>query len=142
MQNNLSTMTALTTNRPRPVQSPRPVYAGPATPTDYDPNWPRYKLSEAQITAFQNMPQSLIDYSQDLCWQAETKLLSDCKRPYPAHGTVVAIPATADLPAIATAQTKIQAHRALFTSHVAAIQAVPPTITTRAQIDTAFIAIL
>lgn len=102
-----------------PGYSPSPL-APSAMPTTYDANWNHYTgLTSAQIAAYEAFQQDLIIYATH-----KTQLA--------AHA---AITPTATAAAISAAVTAAYATEA---TEVAGINAKPPTVTTRAQIDAAF----
>jgi hypothetical protein len=62
-------MVMLKSSLMRRVQTPPKLYAGPAIPIEWDPNWQTYtNLTKAQIAAFQAMPQDLTFYVQHKSW--------------------------------------------------------------------------
>ena len=83
-------------------------------PSVYDSKWQNYtNLNEIQISSFQSFPQDLQYYATQKGWEFEQKGFSTS----------------------GINSTYIKAMRAAVDSLVAAINASPPTITTRAQID-------
>ena len=93
------------------------LYTGPAVPISYDAAWQTYtNLTKAQIASFQAFPQDLTKYLAHRRWQATVK--------------VITLTTTE-----ADAVKAIQAAYASENTLLLGINAKPPTVTTRAQID-------
>ena len=140
---------------------PKPVlYTGPAVPMAYDPVWQTYtNLTKAQIAAFQAMPQDLAKYALIRGWQAQNKPLTvnestvTMVSPQATFGTDPTtrtmditikgiMPSKFDAAAVQTAATNhAQSTHDVYQTLAASINATPPTVTTRAQVDAAFAAI-
>lgn len=104
-----------------PFQSP-PGSGGNdgASPTTYDTGWQKYtNLTSNQIEAFQAFPQDLQYYATQKGWEFEQKGFSTS----------------------GINKTYITAMRAAVDTLVAAVNATPATITSRAQIDAALAAV-
>jgi hypothetical protein len=142
-----------------PSRTAKPVlYTGPAVPTTYDPTWQTYtNLTKAQIAAFQGMPQDLAKYALIRGWQAHNKPLTvngstvTMVSPQATFGTDPTtrtvditikgvVPSKLDAVQTAAASRAQSTHDA-YAKLVAGVNATPPTITTRAQVDAAFAAI-
>lgn len=110
----------------RPTQPPPPALSNPsplapgALPIAYDPNWNHYTgLTRAQIAAYEAFPQDLAIYASH-------------KRFLAAHAAITPAATAAAITAAVNAAYATEA------TALVGVNATPPTITTRAQIDTAF----
>jgi hypothetical protein len=142
-----------------------------ALPTTYDPTWQNYiNLTPAQVVAFQSFPQDLLRYLQTRRWLAEISGITINNIPlttqYTDQAKIAQLKQAFDNGAItgpvsffdaqnnirqvnATAATVIYNAMVTFVQSVYTtaatlqngINATPPTITTRAQIDAAIAAI-
>lgn len=140
-------------------------------PTVWDPLWANYdNLTLQQITAFQNMPPALLRYLAQMRWQAEIsgvtlnaiplttqdrdqQKIAGLKQAFDngaitgtvafsdAAGNTQIVDATATTAIYRGVVTFVQQTYATAASLKAAINATPPTVTTRVQIDQAFAAI-
>ena len=145
-------------------------YTGPAVPTTYDPLWGLYQnLTPSQILAFQSFPQDLAIYAAKQRWNKEyspiTVTISGNTFPvdmsdrgiarvsmlktsgvasvnfYAADGNVYVL-SSQDIARLHNGMnTRVQNTYNVLATLLAGINATPPTVTTRDQIDTAFAAI-
>jgi hypothetical protein len=123
------------------------TYAGPHPPTKYDLRWETLGgLTPVDVAWFESQPEDLRRYSHLAYMRkqnAPMKLASGTSVKFPMMVDQLAGLSPADLPAAAAAaKARTQESHAALAKALAGINATPPTVTTRAQIDSAFATII
>jgi len=115
-----SLLSSTNLTRLKAIAEAKPRYTGPATPIKYDESWRQFgNLTKDQAAAFEAMPENL------------AKIATDYR-----HNAV-----RAGTPKTATAAEAIAAVQAAYATEatlLSVINATPPTVTMRAQVDAAF----